>query len=67
MGAVLHHRAIEPACVAARHLNNVPAAGAAADTLINALTTDDDHEALGAHALDRLGAANSVVTSAASG
>src|SRR5664280_3692385 len=41
MGAVVHHRAVAPARLAARHLNHVPAAGAAADAFISALTTDD--------------------------
>ena len=41
MGAVVHHRAVAPACLAAPHLNSVPAAGAAADAFLGALTTDD--------------------------
>ena len=53
MGPVVHHRAVKPACLAAHHLTNVLAAGAAADDFIGALTADDHHETLVDHGLIR--------------
>src|SRR5450631_2814331 len=41
MGALVHHRAVAPTCLAAPHLSSVPAAGAAADAFPSALTTND--------------------------